>query len=159
VVIVAFKHMVHDNDLIDTFISLWTKSKYIHAQIIFPNGMVGSSWMEMGVALRPLEDVIIYPFYFDYVIIEDKQMDEEKAYRFIQSEYGKKFDMRGAMLSTTFPYTVHNRNKRHCSELSFSALRKGGILKKYEDVPAESVSPQRLFTMLKDEGKYTVVTN
>ena len=146
--VVAFKHMLHDNDLIDTFISLWTGTKFIHAQVIFSDRMAGSSWIDTGVTFKTEEETVIYPFLFTFVEIPTKKANEQMAREFIESQLNKPFDMHGAVLSTAFPHHIPGRRQWHCAEISFGALRAGGLLEEYKDVPPSSVTPGKLYDMV-----------
>ena len=145
--VVAFKHRAHDDEFIDLIISTLTASKFIHAQIIFSNGMVGSSWIDRGVALRTINDVIEYPSLFTYVEIKDDKINEDLVYEFFLNNIGKSFDMKGAMLLAILPVT-RDKDKYHCSESIFEALKYGGMESKYNSLPSESVSPSKLYKIL-----------
>ena len=136
--IVAFKHNTHDNDIIDTFITIWTNSKFIHSQIIFSNGEVGSSWMETGVAIRTIEDTVTYPYL--YTFVEVNGLDEQKVYDYIKLHEGETFDMMGS----AFPF-LNREDKWHCSEILFSALKNGGLK---SNMKAHKVYPQHLYDIL-----------
>ena len=98
--IVVFKYRTHDNDLIDQLISFWTRSRFIHSQILFTNGQVGSSWMDTGVAFKTRRATMIYPFLYEYVQIPNGQIDEQATYGYIEKRLGEKFDMKGAIMAT-----------------------------------------------------------
>lgn len=167
--IVAFKHKEHDDDNIDLLISTVTASNFIHAQIIFSNGLIGSSWMDTGVSLRTIDKVMIYPSLYTYVIIpvqievEGKNntstsignhiINENLVYEFFLNNLGKPFDMKGAMLLSIFPIS-RNKNKYHCSEVCIEALKYGGMKTKYNSIPSESISPGKLFKILTPNIKY-----
>lgn len=155
--VVAFKHRLHDNDWYDMLISWWTDSEFIHTQIIFPNGKVGSSWMDTGVAFKTMRETIIYPFHYTFVAIPEGALDEQKVYDYVASRRGQKFDMKGAILATAVPYAIGGRNRWHCSEVSFSALKNGGLRTKVWNRPPESISPQNLFDILTKENQYPIL--
>lgn len=145
--IVAFKHRRHDDDFIDLLISTLTVSNFIHAQIIFSNELIGSSWMDTGVALRTIDDVITYPSLFTYVIIKNDKIKEQLVYDFFLNNIEKSFDMKGAILSFILPISRDN-DKYHCSEVCFEALQYGGMKTKYNSIPSVNISPGKLFKIL-----------
>lgn len=142
----CFKHKLHDNDFIDLLISTWTKSKYIHTQILFSDGIVGGAWMETGVAFRPKEEVLEFPEYFTLVNMQNTEVNEQIVYEFIEKEIGKEFDMKGAIISTAIPSIRALRDKWHCTEIVYAALVAGGM--PICEFPPEAVTPQRLFDHL-----------
>ena len=146
--IVAFKHREHDDDALDLLISTLTLSKFIHTQIIFSNGLVGSSWIKEGVAIKTINDVVTYPSLFTYVKIKDDKVDEKLVYDFFLANLGIPFDMKGAMLLAIIPYFEINENKYHCSKVCFEALKYGGMKTKYNNTQSVKVSPSKLFKIL-----------
>jgi len=146
---ICFKYNVHDNDIIDTYITLWTNSKYIHAQIIFSNGEVGSSWIDTGVAFKTTDETIIYPYLFSYIKVEIDEISEMKMHKFIEGQLGKKFDMLGSLI----PF-VNRKDRWHCSELCYQTLKEGGVIN--NDTPAEKITPQNLYDILKEKG-YNII--
>jgi len=150
--IVAFKHLAHDNSLLDIVTSLISGSKYAHVQIIFSNGQVGGAWIGIGeVALRPINDVITYPFLYDYVKINDNEIDEIMTYDFIEQRLGEKFSIIGAFTA--------KENEWHCSSFIFSALLAGGLKTKYDYLPAEVISPEKIYNILVKENNYKQLRN
>lgn len=155
--IVAFKNLAHDNNnLVDTVTSLISGSKYAHVQIVFSNGEVGGAWRGIGeVALRPINDVITYPFLYDYVQINDNEIDEMEVYNYIEQRLGEKFDMIKAISYIVLP--DDNKDKWHCSSIVFSALLEGGLKTKYDYLPAEAISPEKIYNILTKENGFEII--
>lgn len=152
---VAFKHLAHDSTTIDLVTSLISGSKYAHVQIIFSNGEVGGAWRGIGeVALRPINDVITYPFLYDYVEVDE--IDEMAVYDYIKQRLGEKFDMVSSISYIVLPI---NKDKWHCSSIVFSALLEGGLKTKYDYLPAEAISPEKIYNILTKENGYKQLKN
>jgi len=146
-VIVAFRHLEHDNSFLDTIDCLVTGSNLAHVQIIFSNGQVGGAWLKSGVRFRTIDDTIIYPFYYNYV--EVNNLNERRTYNFIRQKSGQKFNIPQSFLSAVLPVP----RKWHCSDIIYSALLEGG-LKTKNPLPSQLTSPQRIYDILMIENGY-----
>lgn len=154
--VVAFRHLHHNNSLLDAIDCLATGSKYAHVQIMFSNGQVGGAWNDdKGVSFKTIRSTVIYPYLYDYVPINDDSIDEKKTYDYIASHLGENFSIAGSVASTLLPFG--RKYGWHCGDLAFAALRKGGLKTKYRYVPSEMVSPQRIYDILTKELKYKPV--
>lgn len=141
---IGFKHKNHDNDLASYIISAWTRSKYIHSQIMFSNGQVGSSWKSHGVAFKSVPEAIQYPEHFTFIDLTNTPIDEWMVYDFIQSQLGNDFDMR-AIISTILPIRG-SLNKWQCSELVYSSLVWGGMTP--VDIAPQAMTPAKLYVTI-----------
>ena len=143
--ILAFKHKRHDNDFTGHLISLWTGYDYTHAQIVFSDNMVGSSWKD-GVQYKRFQDVIINPRLFKFIEIDNSE--ERKVREFINSQLGKPFDWYGILLSQVLPLKRDHPHSWFCSEIVVAALQQAypeSFLNRYH--PA-SISPGKLMNIM-----------
>ena len=151
--IIAFRHLAHDNTVLDTIDSLFTNSNYVHVQIIFSNCQVGGAWIKKGVQFRSISNTITYPFLWDFVEVND--LNEAKVYQHIQSKLGEKFSILGSFGMRLFP--VRKKNMWYCSDIVFSSLLAGGLKTKLSYLNSIAISPQKIYDILIKENNYKLV--
>lgn len=154
--IVAFRHLEHDNTILDRIDSFFTNSKYVHVQIIFSNDQIGSAWLKTGkVSFRNEKDTIAYPKLYTYVVINDNRISETKTYNYIKSKLGQKFNIPLSFSYMLAPYK--ERKYWYCSNIVFASLIKGGLKTKLDYLNNIAISPQKIYDILTIEKKYPVV--
>lgn len=154
--IVAFRHLKHDNTRLDKIDSFFTNSKYVHVQIIFSNEQVGGAWIKTGcVMFRTTKDTITHPQLYTYVVIDDNKINETKTYNYIKSRQGQKFSITGSFANILTPYK--ERNQWYCSNIIFASLIEGGLKTKLNYLNYLAISPQKIFDILTKEKGYPVV--
>jgi len=114
----------------DKLISWWTKSKYIHSELIIDNRWITSN-PETGFSIntvRPIDYELYDIIDLGRVKLTSKHMDVIN--RWLTSLTGTKYDYLGILMSQFLPLSIDNRNKYFCSELVCKLLQMIG----YEEV-------------------------
>ena len=116
-----FKHKKHDNDISANSISLWTRSDYIHASIVFNNNLVSGSWKD-GVQWKRIDEVIKYPdLWLIYEFLDYQNYDV--ALNFFNSQVGNKFDYASIFYNHILPFSFNDKEKWYCSEITTKLLQ------------------------------------
>lgn len=149
--ILAFKHKHHDNDLTGHLISLWTGYDYTHAQIVFSDNMVGSSWKD-GVQYKRFHDVIKNPSFFKFIEIDNSR--EKEVREFINSQLGKPFDWPGILLSQFLPLKIDDPRSWFCSEIVLTALQRAYPESFLNSFHPASISPGQLLKIIESKQYY-----
>lgn len=94
----------------------WLSGQYSHTEIVFSDGMCGSSsWVDGGVRLKRID---ITPEKWDTITLNG---DEAKARAWYESHAGQKFDLIG-LLGFVVRRGTQSRGKWFCSESCAAAL-------------------------------------
>lgn len=108
----------------DRLISKWTKSPYVHVEMIIGDKWISSSTLYGGVKvqkLRPLKD------HWDYVVVNVQEIYTEDVWEFIIAQEGKDYDWAGIIWAQVFNIKRgQNQDKWFCSELVAEILRRFG---------------------------------
>jgi len=149
---VAFRHLEHSAGTVNTLMSLYTNSKFTHAQIIFSNREIGGAWMNPGVVFKSINDSIIYPWLWSYIDINCSDEKEQLTYDFIKSQIGKPFDSQSYILTEIIPFLNNTKSKWFCSKIVFEAFIYSQIINKNKNLNSNSISPQKLYNVIIEEG-------
>lgn len=143
--------------LIYKIISWWTKSQYVHAELVLPNGITWVSISPFSLSRVCLKIKTSYdPDLWDFIDIPLNPREPVKDYqlqqlhKFIESTQGSKYDWIGMLLSQFGPYIVKNKNKWYCSEWIAYALQYSRIIM-WDDIKTYStpdMSPGTLYRIL-----------
>ena len=119
--LIGFKHKQHDNDLPGAIIAASTGSDWIHAELIYEDGVSVSSWAgTKGVVARPTRDTIKKPQYWE--IYDLGTFDTSGLDSFLRAQIGKGYDWQGIFLSYALPMQKQSWNRWTCAELVYYAL-------------------------------------
>lgn len=118
--LLGFKHKNHDNSINGNLISLWTGYPYIHAFIIFDNGLVASAWKD-GVQYKTIDEVIKNDKHFIFYELPDT-INKYKAELFFDSQIGKSFDWKGSFFNHVLHINIENKKEWFCSEITIKLL-------------------------------------
>ncbi len=143
----AFKKS--DGSISNKLISWWTKSEFVHVEMIINNKWISSNSDTGGVTianLRPLKDNWTYidiniPNYYNTV---------NNTMNFIYNQKDRKYDWCGLLCSQIFKTTIDTKNRWFCSEIVAEILKKlkePGII--LQDKESNSYSPGDLFKFYK----------
>ena len=95
----------------------WTSSKYSHTELIFSDGVSGSSsFLDKGVRLK---SITYDETYWDFIEIQG--FDELQARWWFERNQGKKYDVLG-LLGFVWKRGTQNKNKWYCNEAIGEAL-------------------------------------
>lgn len=132
---VAFYKAKYGN-IYDKLISIYTKSKYSHCEVVFENNLfVSSSPRDNGVRKTTITDLSHWDiFYLD--------LKEQDSYYFNKCTklFGRKYDWIGIFFSQLLKFNIESKKKFYCSEFCSFVLE-------LEDT---NQSPQSLFEHLKN---------
>ncbi len=123
VVKVAFYKNYKDT-VYDRLISLWTKSKYTHVELIVEGVWYSASPRDGGVRSKGITANLEH---WDCVEIALHPYDVEKIVDFFNREQGKKYDWCGIVCSQVIPMKIHHPSKWFCSEIVSHALKLAGV--------------------------------
>jgi len=126
-------------------VAWWTKSPYLHAELILPGGITaGICPEEEGVVRMVQEDCCAESE--DWKRIELKITDAQLSniMRFYEQTAGQKYDWLGMIISQFVPYMIKHDRKWYCSQWIAHALITAGIF----PVTYEKISPGRLHEMV-----------
>ncbi len=88
----------------------WFRGEYSHGELVFSDGMAGSSsWMDGGVRLKWID---FDPAHWDFF---EFHADEQIARQWYVDHEGEKFDLRG-MFGCALRPLGHERGRSFCSE-------------------------------------------
>jgi len=147
--LVGFKHRFQENDLPGRIIAAYTGSDWIHAELIYPDGVSVSSWASSGgVVARPTRETIKNPHYWE--VYDLGNFDTSGLDSFLRSQIGKGYDWQGVFLTYALPLQKQSWNRWTCAELVYYAL----VHYTPVDVPKVSnpITPGQLRQMLIDAG-------
>lgn len=120
-VTIAFEKVKKDSPFYDKSISWWTKSGYIHTEIIIGDKWISS--LDTGVhvkLLRPLKDQYTYK---KLPTIKLRRQQYNDIMEWIYKQEGKSYDYTGIMYSQVLPLRLDNRNEWFCSEIVTKILQ------------------------------------
>lgn len=129
-------------------VMIWTLGKYSHCELIKTNGhdddpsqweWYSASAFNEGIVRK--KTIAIKEKNWD--IFDLPEFDEDKAFDFIATQFGKKYDWTGILLSQFLPFGKHSRKKWFCSEICRKGLYEGGLIKGSDKHHA--YSPNKLF--------------
>jgi hypothetical protein len=102
--------------LLNRLVSWWLSSPYSHAEIVFSDGMCGSSsGSDGGVRLKRF---FLDPLKWDLIDIEG---DENQARAWFEAHAGEKYDFLG-LLGFVWRRGTHDQNKWFCFEACAASL-------------------------------------
>ena len=99
-------------DWTDKLIRLWTFGKYSHCEIIYNDEWFSSSWYDGGVRKKL---ITLKPENWDIFQIK-VNIDDNYFIDFYNKTNGKKYDLKGILLSQIFPFNKQNNDEYFCSE-------------------------------------------
>lgn len=115
----------------------WTNSPYSHVELVFSDGVCGSSSFEDGgVRLKHIE---MSPEKWDFVDIGG---DEQAARNWFLIHYGQPYDVLG-LFGFIWRRGTHSRGKWSCSEAVAASLH---------IIDAEQLSPHLLYVIFNPRG-------
>jgi len=124
-------------------IGWWTKSKYIHAELIIDDNWITSN-PETGFSIktnRPVDDDLYDYIDLGRVKLTSKHMDI--LANWIDGIKGTKYDYLGILMSQFLPLSIDNRHKYFCSEVVTRILQIIGYEEVLDLLP-QNVSPADL---------------
>ena len=102
--------------LFSILVRWWLRGKYSHCELIFSDGISGSSsWLDGGVRLKRID---YDPEHWDIIEI---QGDEKYAREWFRSHLGDKFDLLG-LLGFVVRRGTEDKSKWFCSESVAAAI-------------------------------------
>ena len=123
---------VDKTDIADQLISFWTKSKYVHVELIMDNMWISSNLKGVHIKeLTPLKDTYDY-HNLEVIITHDQYVNIVK---WIYKQNGKTYDRLGIYLSQFIPLRIDNRNKWFCSELVTKILQMLNVVEVQDNYP------------------------
>lgn len=103
--------------LYNRLVRWWTDSEYSHCELVFSDGMCGSSsWLDGGVRLKRID---LDPDHWDVI---DCPGNEDAAYFWFLQHQGEPYDLRG-MFRFVWGGLRDSRGKTFCSEAVAAALQ------------------------------------
>jgi hypothetical protein len=100
-----------------TGVHWWTKSPYSHCELVFSDGLWGSSsFLDGGVRLKRISP---NPDHWDFLTVDSSY--ETYARRFVEDRIGMKYDILGNVGFVLGP-VYDSKNRMFCSELVMAAL-------------------------------------
>lgn len=148
---IAFKKILKKSDLIEKSIGKVTKSNYSHCELIINNIWVSSNYKN-GVTI--IEDKVIDNNEWDiyeFPIIQIMERDYKIILDFIKKQDDKRYDFLGIILSQLIPFSIHNRKKYFCSEISVKVLQLF-LIEEVIDLIPNNTSPGDLAKIFKMEN-------
>lgn len=142
---VAFKKNI--TSFFGKLITVWTRGKYCHTELVFSDGSFFSSDESDGGTrfLKGPKKGIEY----DYLIVPVHSEIEALIKEFCEREDGCKYDKKGIVFSfLLIPLGYQNEEAWFCSEICVAALQLAGYCTGY--TPAR-VHPNKLYKILKKE--------
>ena len=146
----AFKKVIPRTAISGRIIAMWCESKYYHVEL-FINNLWVSAMDNEGVTVK--ESYRYDPEEWDFYHFDEIEITEEHyntIIRYIKKQDDKKYDFLGIYLSQILPFSLHNRNKWFCSEISVKLLQMFLIEETLDLVP-NNTSPADLARLFKLE--------
>lgn len=140
---IAFKHYQHDgNDFYAQLMKTFLRSEFIHCELVFSDGKVGSSNEFTGVNIFE-EDLKRNPIYWEFY--EIPWYYEAETRKYVARKVGKPYNWGGVLGSMLYPMGL-SQDGFCCADLCYVALCKSGVPLPNHD--PESVSPNDLRLMI-----------
>jgi len=126
-------------------VAWWTKSPYLHAELILPGGITaGICPEEEGVVRMVQEDSGCMGENWKRIELKVDDHQLKNIFRFYEQTAGQKYDWIGMVISQFVPYMIKHDRKWYCSQWIAHALITAGIF----PVTYEKISPGRLHEMV-----------
>lgn len=115
----AFK-VADKRHISDLLISMWTKSKFSHVEVIIDNLWISSTLNGVHIKpLKPLKDEYVY-HNLKVSVTEEQYL---KNMSWIYSQDKKHYDKTGIILAQLFPFRIDKRDQWFCSEIACKILQ------------------------------------
>lgn len=135
--IVAFRKRKHS--LFSWLISWWTKSIFVHCEIVLAGGTMISAVEKRGVRIiYTLDEFSEKSWELVEITMTEKQ--ETDIYTWCLGELGCKYDWAGILFCQVFKFGRQHKDKWFCSEFCTAALQQAGWLqgvKPYQQCPGK----------------------
>jgi uncharacterized protein YycO len=143
---VAF--LKRDPSLMGWLIQTWTRSPYIHTELVFNDVTMVSSIQ--GIGVRSLH---VPGWYdrdkWDTIEVVVSESEQKAILEWLKCEMGSGYDWFGLFMCQVFRFGRHNQNKWFCSELCTAALQSIG---RFPGVKPYQQSPAKLYKLLRSYG-------
>jgi len=136
-----------EGDIVDKAIRWWTKSEFSHVEMVFGDEWCSTSPRTMKVGCRK---VAAKPENWTFVQVVCTPEQEEVLKNRFRSEYGKKYDWLGIVLTQIVPLSVDAPNRWFCSEICAQALIDAGLL--HTELDANEYDPGELYSVVRGES-------
>lgn len=135
----------------DAVLHFWTNGPYSHVELIKCPTNNPDDWLWYSASSRCGEGVRVKNINFkpeNWDVFNIIEFDEQSAFGFIESQFGKQYDWPGLFLSQVISVRGVQPDKWFCSALVHKAL--SSDIFKYCKWESQYYSPNRLYTILHD---------